>query len=129
MTDAIKPNKSRRMNELKDYSPEDFAKIPLTDLNAIQANLAKGIELRKVADKVEWSNQLKDLVKKSGFTLEELSGDTKSSSKDKTIKEAKPPKYRNPDNHEETWSGMGAKKKWLVAMLEKGRTLEEFLIK
>ncbi len=38
------------------------------------------------------------------------------------------PKYRNPDNHEETWSGMGAKKKWLVAMLEKGRTLDEFLI-
>ena len=117
------------MHELKDYSPEDFAKITLTDLNTIQANLAKGIELRKVADKVEWSNQLKDLIKKSGYTLEELAGDTKLSSKDKTVKEKMPPKYRNPDNHEETWTGMGAKKKWLVAMLENGRTLDEFLIK
>ncbi|TRZ67796.1 MAG: H-NS histone family protein [Comamonadaceae bacterium] len=116
------------MHELKDYSPEDFAKIKLTDLQSIQANLEKGIELRKVAEKVEWSNQLKELIKKSGFSLEELAGDTKLSSKDKTVKESKPPKYRNPDNHEETWSGMGAKKKWLVAMLENGRTLDEFLI-
>ena len=114
------------MNELKDYSPEDFAKMPLTDLNAIQANLAKGIELRKVADKKGWSNQLKDLVKKSGFTLEELAGDVQLP---KTPKESTPPKYRNPDNPTQTWSGIGAKKKWLVQMLANGRALDEFLIK
>lgn len=108
--------------EIINYTPEDFATIPLANLQSIQANLAKGIELRKVADKVEWSNQLKDLIKRSGFTLEELASDKVSS------KEKMPPKYRNPDNHDETWSGMGAKKKWLVAMLENGRKLEEFLI-
>lgn len=116
------------MNNIKDYTPEYFSTFPLADLNTIQVNLAKGIELRKVADKTEWSNQLKELIKRSGYTLEELAGDKKLSSKDKTPKEAKPPKYRNQDNHEETWTGMGAKKKWLVAMLENGRTLDEFLI-
>ena len=117
------------MNNIKDYTSEYFATFSLADLQSIQTNLNEGIELRKVADKVEWSNQLKDLIKKSGFTLEELASDKKLSSKDQTPKEKMPPKYRNPDNHEETWTGMGAKKKWLVAMLENGRTLDEFLIK
>jgi DNA-binding protein H-NS len=37
-----------------------------------------------------------------------------------------PPKYRGPSG--ETWAGRGAKPKWLVAAIKRGRKLEDFLI-
>ena len=39
------------------------------------------------------------------------------------------PKYRNPANPAETWAGRGQQPRWLAAETNKGRTLEEFLIK
>jgi DNA-binding protein H-NS len=40
-----------------------------------------------------------------------------------------PPKYRNPDNPAETWTGRGLPPRWLAAALKKrGRRLEDFLI-
>jgi DNA-binding protein H-NS len=38
-----------------------------------------------------------------------------------------PPKYRSPSG--ETWAGRGARPRWLVAALKKGKKLENFLIK
>src|SRR5262252_6615033 len=41
---------------------------------------------------------------------------------------AVPPKYRNPDNPEETWAGRGLKPRWLAAALKSGKKLEDFSI-
>jgi DNA-binding protein H-NS len=38
------------------------------------------------------------------------------------------PKYRNPDNASETWSGRGRKPRWLEERLSGGAPLEDFLI-
>jgi DNA-binding protein H-NS len=38
-----------------------------------------------------------------------------------------PPKYRSPSG--ETWAGRGARPRWLVAAMKKGKKLENFLIK
>jgi DNA-binding protein H-NS len=38
------------------------------------------------------------------------------------------PKYRNPGEPSETWSGRGKQPRWLVAALKTGRTIEEFAI-
>lgn len=38
------------------------------------------------------------------------------------------PKYRNPDEPSETWSGRGKKPRWLTAALKTGHTIEEFVI-
>jgi DNA-binding protein H-NS len=38
------------------------------------------------------------------------------------------PKYRNPGEPSETWSGRGKRPRWLVAALKTGRTIEEFAI-
>ena len=40
-----------------------------------------------------------------------------------------PPKYRNPANPAETWTGRGKHPRWLAAQLAKGKKLEDFLIK
>src|SRR5205807_3920428 len=38
------------------------------------------------------------------------------------------PRYRNPNNHSETWSGRGKQPRWLAAALTKGHVIEEFKI-
>jgi DNA-binding protein H-NS len=37
-----------------------------------------------------------------------------------------PPKYRSPSG--ETWAGRGARPKWLVAAIKRGKKMDEFLI-
>ena len=39
-----------------------------------------------------------------------------------------PPKYRNPENPQETWAGRGLKPFWLRQLMKKGRKLNEFII-
>lgn len=38
------------------------------------------------------------------------------------------PKYRNPKNSSEVWSGRGRTPRWLTAELKRGKKLEDFLI-
>ena len=38
------------------------------------------------------------------------------------------PKYRNPNDPSETWTGRGKKPRWLTAALKAGHTIEEFVI-
>ena len=38
------------------------------------------------------------------------------------------PKYRNPNDPSEAWSGRGKKPRWLTAALKAGHTIEEFVI-
>ena len=38
------------------------------------------------------------------------------------------PKYRNPENHAETWAGRGLKPRWLTAAIEGAKRLDDFLI-
>jgi len=39
------------------------------------------------------------------------------------------PKYRNPDDRSETWTGRGRMPLWMVALTKKGKKLEDFAIK
>ena len=39
------------------------------------------------------------------------------------------PKYRNPANAKETWSGRGKQPRWLAELVKKGKKPEDFLIR
>jgi len=38
------------------------------------------------------------------------------------------PKYQNPNEPSETWSGRGKQPRWLTAALKTGHTIEDFII-
>jgi len=84
--------------------------------------------------------KLAQQAKNEGYTLEELFGagaGTSSATRAPrgTAKKARkslgkvPPKYRNPANPEETWTGRGKQPRWLAAYTSEGRNVDEFLIK
>lgn len=77
-----------------------------------------------------------------GYTIEELFGTGTATRKAAGRKVAKktaaktgrklgkvPPKYRNPANKDETWTGRGKQPRWLAAQIAKGKKVEDFLIK
>ncbi|RBK87351.1 DNA-binding protein, partial [Xanthomonas oryzae pv. oryzae] len=39
-----------------------------------------------------------------------------------------PPKYRNPANAQETWTGRGKQPRWLAELTAAGKKVEDFLI-
>ena len=82
-----------------------------------------------------------DFATAEGYTVQELfgsaakAGSTAAATK-KTAKKATgrklgkvPPKYRNPANPAETWTGRGKQPRWLAAQVAKGKKVEDFLIK
>ena len=75
--------------------------------------------------------QLLAVVKKYKLDMSDikkaLTGETVSkSSKLKGKKVA--PKYRNPANKTETWTGRGRKPLWIIALLKSGKKPEDFAI-
>ncbi|TLX22949.1 H-NS family nucleoid-associated regulatory protein [Thermomonas fusca] len=100
---------------------------------------------RKVLAKRKPAAQTKAAVAKvlkaSGWTFEELYGKTGGSATaapaaKKARKAAKgrstgkvAPKYRNPANEKDTWTGRGRQPRWVAAEIANGRKLEDLLIK
>lgn len=84
------------------------------------------------------------LLQTEGYTLEELFGAGAPASRGPKAAKApkaapaarkarKPlgkvaPKYRNPANTGETWTGRGKQPRWLAAYTAEGKKLEDFLI-
>lgn len=81
--------------------------------------------------------RLEQLARAEGYSIAELFGTrtgaerpaktTRRVSKAAGTKVA--PKYRNPDNPAETWTGRGKQPRWLAAYTSQGRALDEFLIR
>jgi DNA-binding protein H-NS len=66
------------------------------------------------------------LAKAEGFTLEDLFGSVRPGAR-KTRRPAKP-KYRNPADHAQTWSGRGKRPRWFNAALTAGKKEKDLLI-
>lgn len=64
------------------------------------------------------------LVKAEGFTIEELFGAAAARKKGRKVK----PKYRNPDDAGQTWTGRGKRPRWFVDALAAGRKDKDLLI-
>ncbi len=101
-------------------------KMSYRDLLQLSQQLAREIESRKKSEKGKVKRELIALVENAGFELDDIVGAKKGAAR-KRRKVA--PKYRNPRNPDETWTGRGRQPKWLVAELAKGRKLGSFLIK
>lgn len=101
----------------------DFSNMTLSELKQAEKELTRAIatyETRRLADARQ---EVEGLVKRLGFSFDEIAGF--SPVRKKTVSE---PKYRNPLDPEQTWTGRGRKPSWLSEALAAGRSLDEFAI-
>ncbi len=67
------------------------------------------------------------LVKAEGLGLEEVFGGRTAGARGKARSKVKP-KYRNPADHNQTWSGRGKRPRWFNAALSAGKKEKDLLI-
>ncbi|AZR25598.1 DNA-binding protein [Xanthomonas vasicola pv. arecae] len=84
--------------------------------------------------------QLTRAAKAQGYSIEELFGASAIAGPGRPAGAAKPgpragrklgkvpPKYRNPANTQETWTGRGKQPRWLAELTAAGKKVEDFLI-
>jgi DNA-binding protein H-NS len=64
------------------------------------------------------------LVKAEGFTIDELFGKRGA----RKARRPAPPKFRNPTDHSQTWSGRGKRPRWFAAALAAGKKEKDLAI-
>ncbi|WP_370639366.1 H-NS family nucleoid-associated regulatory protein [Cognatishimia sp. F0-27] len=79
------------------------------------------VETRRRAEAKKAAEQA---AKEFGFSLEEvLGGAPKASKQTKGV-----PKYANPADKSQTWTGRGRKPQWVIDALENGHSLDELAL-
>ena len=99
-------------------------KLSLKDLMELDLKVQKAIGAAKERERADLKKKIEKMAAESGFAVNELFGGGRGGPKGRTVA----PKYVNPDNASETWTGRGRKPKWLVAKLGKGVSIDKFLI-
>jgi DNA-binding protein H-NS len=98
-----------------------FDSMSTDELWAVHEELAEALAARLASEKAALEVRLDQLERRSGTSQAKLNG--KRRPYPPVV-----PKYRNPGDASETWSGRGKKPRWLVVQLKIGRLIDDFLI-
>lgn len=105
------------------------------ELEKLKADIDKALVRVEQTEKKEALQAAEKAAKALGYSLADLEG-VKTAPKTRAAKPKKAtdgrakvaPKYRNPNDPEQTWTGRGRKPKWVEAYLSGGGSLEGIAI-
>ncbi len=109
----------------------DLENMSHAELQAIVEKAQQRIVQLQRSRRSEIRNKVNNLLKAEGFTFDELYGSagkrsaTDSSAKVKTTVK---PKYRNPADATQTWTGRGKRPRWFQAALTAGKKESDLLV-
>ena len=101
----------------------DINGLSLKELKELQMQLVKSIASFEDRKKKEALAEIEEFARARGFSLAELTGTTVMRKRSPAV-----PKYANPANSSETWSGRGRKPHWFAAALAAGKQPDEMTI-
>ena len=119
----------------------DLKKLSSKELDALIATAKKRqAQLNQRAPVAQVRGKLTRLAKAEGYTIEELFGTASAARSGSGSGKSAPragrrlgkvaPKYRNPANAKDTWTGRGKQPRWMAELTSKGnKKPEDFLIK
>ena len=98
--------------------------LSLSELKDLLKDIEREIKRRQNAEKAKAAQQVRDIMATYGLTSEEvLSGKTSKGSRGSVA-----PKYANPQNAEQTWTGRGRRPQWVQEALASGKSLDDLAI-
>jgi DNA-binding protein H-NS len=98
----------------------DLSKLSLEQLNELVPTAQQRIEELQEKQRRKAFQKMEAAAAEVGMTPKELIKHVA-----KLERQEKKPKYQNPDNPDESWSGRGRKPAWVEAWLESGKDLKE----
>ncbi|MES1964019.1 H-NS histone family protein [Psychrobacter sp. AH5] len=96
--------------------------LDVDQLRAITENAQQLIAQKQHQRLYDAYMQFEKIAEESNSSIDEILKAGEKLEKKRSIK------YRNTENHEETWTGRGRKPTWLVEALSAGRHLNDFAI-
>ena len=94
----------------------NLEKMSLEELNTLQKEVQNAIANFEKRKRAEAKAALEAVAKEHGMSLNEILGATS-----KTSRAAVSPKYRNPADPSQTWSGRGRQPAWFKEAIESGK--------
>ncbi|SNR46615.1 H-NS family nucleoid-associated regulatory protein [Puniceibacterium sediminis] len=91
------------------------------ELQKLKSDVDKALKSIDSRRKAEAKKAAEHAAKEYGFSLDELLGGTVKGSKSA-------PKYANPADASQTWTGRGRKPNWVIAALGAGQSLDDMKI-
>lgn len=87
----------------------DLDKLSVKELAALDNRVAKMIATKSASERAEVRRKAEAMVREAGFRLSDIFGNG-AGKKGRKIA----PKYRNPKNPDETWTGRGRRPRWMA---------------
>ncbi|MEX0281142.1 MAG: H-NS family nucleoid-associated regulatory protein [Arenibacterium sp.] len=106
---------------------KELSKMSRKELLKMREDIDKELKLAEERERNEAIKAAEDAAAKFGFTLAELAGMSGKGRKTGAKRAKAAPKYRNPDNPSQTWTGLGRKPQWFHSAVDSGvdiKTLE-----
>jgi DNA-binding protein H-NS len=105
----------------------DFDEMSVDELWHLYEELGQVLSVRLTSEKRELEKRLSQLRREKEMRQTE-SAELQMTPRERRKYPRVFPKYRNPEEPSETWSGRGKQPRWLAAALKSGRKIEEFVI-
>jgi DNA-binding protein H-NS len=105
----------------------DISNLSVEELKRLQAEAELLIASKKDQAIQDAYTQIMTIADNVGLSIEQIL-EFGHQTRKKSTRKAVEPRYRNRNNPSETWTGRGKQPRWLVAELEKGAQLADFLI-
>jgi DNA-binding protein H-NS len=99
-------------------------KMSYAELLELRDHVQEGIAQRRTEEQAALREKMEELAAEAGFDLDDIVAKRKVGGKRGKVA----PKYRNPKDATQTWTGRGRQPLWLVAELKRGKKLEDFAI-
>ncbi|WP_102223902.1 H-NS histone family protein [Acidimangrovimonas sediminis] len=103
----------------------DLNNLSLKELKELQSKVAKAIASYEERQKKDAIAQLEEKAREMGFSLAELTGTQVGTKRKRSVSA---PKYANPADPTETWTGRGRKPNWMIEALKAGKSPDDLLI-
>ncbi|MBF0275942.1 MAG: H-NS histone family protein [Nitrospinae bacterium] len=97
---------------------KELDKLNLEELIELQGAVTQFITGKQEEAKKDLKAKMKAMAEASGMTIEEILGIKKDDAGTGKKRKSPKPKYQNPNNPSETWSGRGRKPRWLAGLIE-----------
>ena len=101
----------------------DLNSLSLKELKDLQSAVNKAVSGFDDRKRKAALSQVEEAARALGFTLSELTGTAAPRMRSPAV-----PKFANPADASDTWSGRGRKPRWFVAALKSGKTAEQMTI-
>lgn len=99
----------------------DFETLSREELQTLINNAQKALKTVDARRRVEAKRAAEMAAKEYGYSLDEVMEAGPKGSKGA-------PKYANPADPTQTWTGRGRKPNWVIAALEEGKSLDDLAI-